>query len=179
MSMGGEVFGEADGSLCLSYLTAGISANPAIRKDHQHMLFDLSRTERFQCFSVFLHQNHLDQLQGEKRGPISICEAWIYRMNSPYKRYAVNCRRDLEPLPGWLLIFPSSSLAISAIPSHFSVRSITVRYKMPLFPCPESCRTHSEYRKQIITSANRQLSQETCSRFADFMVKAMFMELSC
>lgn len=69
-----------------SYLTAGISGNPAIRQDHQHMLFDLSRTQSFQCFSVFLHQNHLDQLQGEKRGPIPICEAWICRKNSPYKR---------------------------------------------------------------------------------------------
>lgn len=113
-----------------NYLTAGISGNPAITKDHQHMLFDLSWTERFQCFSVFLHQNYLDQLQGEKKGPTSICEAWIYRMNSPYKCYTVNCRRDLERLPGWLLTFPRSSLAIFANPSHFPVRIITVRYKI-------------------------------------------------
>lgn len=161
-----------------NYLTAGISGNPAITKDHQHMLFDLSWTERFQCFSVFLHQNYLDQLQGEKKGPTSICEAWIYGMNSPYKCYTVNCRRDLERLPGWLLTFPRSSLAIFANPSHFPVRIITVRYKISLFACPYSCRTHIEYRTQIIRSANKQLSQETC-RFADFMVKAMFMELSC
>lgn len=146
-----------------SYLTAGISGNPAIRQDHQHMLFDLSRTQSFQCFSVFLHQNHLDQLQGEKRGPIPICEAWICRKNSPYKPYTANCRRVLEWLLGWLLSFPSSSLAVSAIALHFPVRTITVRYKMSLFACPESCRTHSEYRRQIIRSANKQLSQETCS----------------
>lgn len=163
----------------LENVMAVSACSPAIRKDHQHMLFDLSRTERFQCFSVFLQQNPLDQLQGEKRGLISICEAWISRMNSPYKHYPVNCRRDLERFPGWLLTFPSFSLAISAIPSHFPVRTITVRYKMPLFACPHSCRTRSEYRRQIMRSANKQLSQETCSRFADFMVRAMFMELSC
>lgn len=46
-----------------NYLTAGISSNPAIRKDHQHMLFDLPCTEMFLYFGVFLPQDRLDQLQ--------------------------------------------------------------------------------------------------------------------
>lgn len=32
---------------------------------------------------------------------------------------------------------------------------------------------------QITSSTNKQFSQETSSRSASFMVKAMFMELSC
>jgi len=46
-----------------NYLTAGISSNPVITKDHQRMLFDLPSTKQFLCFRVFSPQDPLDQLQ--------------------------------------------------------------------------------------------------------------------
>lgn len=93
------------------YLTAGISRNPTIRKHHQHVLFDLPCTERFlSIFTPRFSRPAAITLQEETRGPISICEVWIYRMNSAYKLYTVNCRRDLEWISG-LLLAPSQALA--------------------------------------------------------------------
>lgn len=84
------------GSACSS-----LSANPAIRKGHHHVLFDLSERRGSNVFVCFYTRIIWTNFKGRK-GASFPSEAWIYRMNSPYKRYPVNCRRDLEWLPGWL-----------------------------------------------------------------------------
>lgn len=130
-----------------NYLTAGISSNPAIRKDHQHMLFDLPCAERFLRFKVVLPQDHLDQLQLDckrrKRAPfLSVrleSTGWILPTNAKLQIIEEIWSCSLAGC-GYL---PSSTLAISVNPSLFPVRTITVKYEIPLSACPDSCRTQN------------------------------------